>query len=197
MTEPLLLHWKAVSRVNPTRAVTLSGKPWAVSAPSDHRRCVLCSVNPTNSAALWNTPLLRYSSILDGLFHERVTICEADSDCRFYAAMLDAVIASKGESTRAPLRTFADWNSPQPGCMEMDLVAHCGDVNRGSYINSLVLTDIASGWTEAAPGPSRTPAISTPIKRRVNPQSCATWLQSPREGTACFCFPSATAHRSR
>ncbi len=33
----------------------------------------------------------------------------------------------------------------------MDLVAHCGDVNRGSYVNSLVLTDIASGWTEAAP----------------------------------------------
>jgi hypothetical protein len=35
--------------------------------------------------------------------------------------------------------------------MEMDLVAHCGDVNRGSYVNSLVLTDIASGWTECAP----------------------------------------------
>jgi hypothetical protein len=35
--------------------------------------------------------------------------------------------------------------------MEMDLVAHCGDVNRGSYVNSLVLTDIASGWTEGAP----------------------------------------------
>ena len=35
--------------------------------------------------------------------------------------------------------------------MEMDLVAHCGAVNRGSYIHSLVLTDIASGWTEAAP----------------------------------------------
>jgi hypothetical protein len=35
--------------------------------------------------------------------------------------------------------------------MEMDLVAHCGDVNRGSYINSLIITDIASGWTEAAP----------------------------------------------
>jgi len=33
----------------------------------------------------------------------------------------------------------------------MDLVAHCGEVNRGSYVNSLVLTDIASGWTEAAP----------------------------------------------
>jgi hypothetical protein len=49
------------------------------------------------------------------------------------------------------MRTFADWNEPAPGCMEMDLVAHCGPVNRGSYVNSLVLTDIASGWTEAAP----------------------------------------------
>jgi hypothetical protein len=33
--------------------------------------------------------------------------------------------------------------------MDMDLVAHCGDVNRGSYLHSLVLTDIA-GWREAA-----------------------------------------------
>jgi transposase InsO family protein len=52
---------------------------------------------------------------------------------------------------RIRLRTFADWNEPPPGSMEMDLVAHCGDVNRGSYVHSLVLTDIASGWTEAAP----------------------------------------------
>lgn len=52
---------------------------------------------------------------------------------------------------RVPVRTFADWNEPPPGSMEMDLVAHCGDVNSGSYVNSLVLTDIASGWTEAAP----------------------------------------------
>jgi hypothetical protein len=52
---------------------------------------------------------------------------------------------------RVPVRTLADWNEPPPGSMEMDLVAHCGDANRGSYVNSLVLTDIASGWTEAAP----------------------------------------------
>lgn len=30
-------------------------------------------------------------------------------------------------------------------------MAHCGPVNRGSYVHSLVLTSIASGWTEAAP----------------------------------------------
>jgi hypothetical protein len=49
------------------------------------------------------------------------------------------------------MRTFADWNEPLPCCMEMDLVAHCGAVNRGSSVHSLVLTDIASGWTECAP----------------------------------------------
>jgi len=52
---------------------------------------------------------------------------------------------------RIAVRTFADWNEPPPGSMEMDLVAHCGDMNRGSYVHSLVLTDIASGWTECAP----------------------------------------------
>lgn len=52
---------------------------------------------------------------------------------------------------RIAVRTFADWNEPPPGSMEMDLVAHCGDMNRGSFVHSLVLTDIASGWTECAP----------------------------------------------
>jgi hypothetical protein len=52
---------------------------------------------------------------------------------------------------RVPVRTFADWNEPPPGSMEMDCVAHCGDANCGSYVSSLVLTDIASGWTEAVP----------------------------------------------
>jgi hypothetical protein len=52
---------------------------------------------------------------------------------------------------RIPVRTFADWNDPPPGSMEMDLVAHCGESTRGSYVHSLTLTDIASGWTECAP----------------------------------------------
>jgi hypothetical protein len=52
---------------------------------------------------------------------------------------------------KIPVRTFTDWNDPPPGSMEMDLVAHCGEVTRGSYVHSLVLTDIASGWIECAP----------------------------------------------
>ena len=31
----------------------------------------------------------------------------------------------------------------------MDMVAHCGKSVAGSHVHSLVLTDIASGWTEA------------------------------------------------
>jgi len=47
------------------------------------------------------------------------------------------------------IRTFGDWNDPSPGFFEMDMVVHCGKSTIGSYVHSLVLTDIASGWTEA------------------------------------------------
>ncbi|MFJ1606776.1 TOPRIM nucleotidyl transferase/hydrolase domain-containing protein [Streptomyces sp. NPDC088253] len=39
---------------------------------------------------LWDEPVLRYSSVLDGLFHRAVVLAESDGDCRFYAASLDA-----------------------------------------------------------------------------------------------------------
>jgi hypothetical protein len=48
------------------------------------------------------------------------------------------------------VRTFNDWNDPPPGFFEMDMVAHCGKSVAGSHAHSLVITDIASGWTEAA-----------------------------------------------
>jgi len=50
-----------------------------------------------------------------------------------------------------PVRTFDDWDDPPPGFVEADLVAHSGPVTRGSFVQTLVLTDIATGWTESAP----------------------------------------------
>jgi hypothetical protein len=47
------------------------------------------------------------------------------------------------------VRTFGDWHDPAPGYFEMDMVAHCGKSVAGSHVHSLVLTDIATGWTEA------------------------------------------------
>ena len=34
-------------------------------------------------------PLMKYSSVMSGVFHERVIICEADTDCMFYGSLLD------------------------------------------------------------------------------------------------------------
>jgi hypothetical protein len=40
---------------------------------------------------LWSDPLLRYSNMMDGLFHDAVILCEGDADCRYYAAVLDSI----------------------------------------------------------------------------------------------------------
>jgi hypothetical protein len=68
-------------------------------------------------------------------------------------------LVPKGRSTTKPgtllkhkiaIRTFADWNEHEPGFLEIDLVAHCGDNTRGEYINTLDMTDVATGWTVCA-----------------------------------------------
>ncbi|AGY58447.1 ATP-dependent nuclease [Gloeobacter kilaueensis] len=59
-------------------------------------------LNSEKIKELWGDPLLRYSNILDGLFHESVVVCEADADCRFYSAVLDAVTMSSTPETKRP-----------------------------------------------------------------------------------------------
>jgi len=55
-----------------------------------------------------------------------------------------------------PVRTFADWGDPPPGFFEVDMVEHCGGAKTdGHYVHTLVLTDIASGWTECVAMPVR------------------------------------------
>ena len=50
-----------------------------------------------------------------------------------------------------PVRTFDGWDDPAPGFVEADLVAHSGPTAKGSFVQTLTLTDIATGWTECAP----------------------------------------------
>ncbi|MCJ7624072.1 MAG: ISNCY family transposase [Anaerolineaceae bacterium] len=47
-----------------------------------------------------------------------------------------------------PIRTFTEWDDAIPGFVEIDLVAHCGETTAGQYLNTLTVTDIATGWTE-------------------------------------------------
>lgn len=49
------------------------------------------------------------------------------------------------------IRTFEDWNEAKPGFLEVDLVAHCGSDIEGSFLYTLTLTDVATGWTECLP----------------------------------------------
>jgi hypothetical protein len=86
--------------------------------------------------------------------------------CEISAATIDRVLApvragaSGGRLRRnthssavrrsVPIRTFADWNDPVPGYMEADLVAHSGPSASGSFVQTLTLTDVATGWTECA-----------------------------------------------
>jgi hypothetical protein len=51
----------------------------------------------------------------------------------------------------APIRTFNDWNDPPPGFCEIDMAAHGGTSVAGSFIQTLTMTDIATGWTECLP----------------------------------------------
>ena len=49
-----------------------------------------------------------------------------------------------------PVRTFDDWGDPPPGFCEADLVAHGGMSVSGSFIQTLTMVDVATGWTDAS-----------------------------------------------
>lgn len=49
-----------------------------------------------------------------------------------------------------PIRTHADGDDPPPRFFEADLGSHSGPLTSGGFVQTLVLIDIASGWTECA-----------------------------------------------
>lgn len=57
----------------------------------DRNQTIPYQLNPADVRDLWTDVTLRYTNVIDGLFHRLVVIAEADRDCRFYAAALDAV----------------------------------------------------------------------------------------------------------
>jgi len=47
-----------------------------------------------------------------------------------------------------PVRTFTEWDEEQPGFLEIDLVAHCGNTTDGQFLCTLTCTDLCTGWTD-------------------------------------------------
>ena len=70
---------------------------------------------------------------------------ENKSDVAFYHQIRNA------PQKTDPIWTFQDWNEVKPGFLEADLVAHCGTQAEGSFLYTLTLTDVATGWTECLP----------------------------------------------
>jgi energy-coupling factor transporter ATP-binding protein EcfA2 len=54
-------------------------------------------LNSQDIGNIWRDSLLRYSNILNGLFHTKVVICESDSDCRFYSTILSSLYDNTNE----------------------------------------------------------------------------------------------------
>src|ERR1700733_2485568 len=94
------------------------------------------------------------------------------------------VAASGGRRRRAgfysairrevPIRTFNDWNSPPPGFCEVDMVAHGGTSVAGSFIQTLTMVDIATGWTECMPLVTRESGLVVRAMERA--QNLFPWL---------------------
>ena len=73
-----------------------------------------------------------------------------------------------------PIRTFNDWNDPPPGFLEVDMVAHGGASVAGSFIQTLTMVDVATGWTECLPLVQRDGSLVVEALKRA--QSLFPWL---------------------
>ncbi len=47
-----------------------------------------------------------------------------------------------------PIKTFSEWKNSQPGFIQVDMVAHCGERAGGFFLNTLSAVDVATGWFE-------------------------------------------------
>jgi len=124
--------------------------------------------------------------------HGRLQLGKADRDCvlAISAATIDRLlgdvklVASGGKRRRAgfysairrevSIRTFNDWKGPPPGLCEVDMVAHGGTSVAGSFIQTLTMVDVATGWTECLPLVTRDGSLVVEALKRA--QSLFPWL---------------------
>ena len=130
--QALIVLWEASDRVCGKRLKALS--PILVPALERNGHLVLDTVVRPK---LLNTS----AATIDRLLRDIRTVASSRRRRKNPTALRRSVL----------IRTFADWNDPVPGFMEIDLASHSGEVAAGSFAHTLTLTDIASGWTECLP----------------------------------------------
>jgi hypothetical protein len=129
-------------------------------------------------------PALERHGRLTPTREERVQIL-AVSAATIDRMLVDVKVAAAGGRRRrvgfysairreVPIRTFNDWGDPPPGFCEIDMVAHGGTSVAGSFIQTLTITDIATGWTECMPLVARDGSLVVEAMTRA--QSLFPWL---------------------
>ncbi|MGE0289697.1 MAG: hypothetical protein AB7P16_25695 [Bradyrhizobium sp.] len=73
-----------------------------------------------------------------------------------------------------PIRTFNDWHDPPPGFCEVDMVAHGGTSVAASFIPTLTMVDVGTGWTECMPLVTREGDLVVRVMERA--ESLFTWV---------------------
>ena len=165
------LEFVAVTGYHREGAMLSAGEAAGVARPSPPRRRVYNAAVCEALIVLWEASDRicgkRLHPLLPGLVDamERHGPLQLATEVRagiltMSAARLTGVAGREGASRRrkrrssppsaavrqsVPIRTFADWDDPAPGYVEADLVAHSGPVARGSFLQTLVLTDTATG----------------------------------------------------
>ncbi|MET4375029.1 hypothetical protein ABIA99_007762 [Bradyrhizobium sp. LB12.1] len=174
--------------------------PGAVEAARERKRGYGATIKDAMTA-LWEASdrvcgkrlKVMISTLLPALEqHGRLQLGQADRDrvLAISAATIDRLLvdvkiaASGGRRRRAgfysairrevPIRTFNDWNSPPPGFCEVDMVAHGGTSVAGSFIQTLTMVDVATGWTECLPLLTREGSLVVEAINRA--QSLFPWL---------------------
>jgi hypothetical protein len=174
--------------------------PGEVEAPRERRRRYGATIKDALTA-LWEASdrvcgkrlKVMIPTLLPALEqHGRLQLGHVDRDrvLAISAATIDRLLvdvkvaASGGRRRRAgfysairrevPIRTFNDWNSPPPGFCEVDMVAHGGTSVAGSFIQTLTMVDIATGWTECLPLVTRDGSLV--VEAMKHAQSMFPWL---------------------
>ena len=139
---------------------------------------------------LWGNPLLRYSNILSGLFHEKVVVCESDYDCLFYQAIMDAVYEYKREIAPDILFTHCGGKTRIKDvvsalkAVNVPVVAICDfDLINSSQIFKAIVSSFGLNWDTTLSADMKTIYDSMNAKSSTGVDA---WNQIKKTGKAIF-----------
>jgi hypothetical protein len=188
-------------RKHAVRALCASGRGVPTGEPSVRRRRIKYDAIRDALTALWEASdrvcgkrlVVMIPTLLPSLErHGRLQLGESEramvlsvSAATIDRLLGDVKVAAAGGRRRrvgfysairreVPIRTFNDWEDPPPGFCEIDMVAHGGTSVAGSFIQTLTMVDVATGWTECIPLIARDGGLVVEAIKRA--QSLFPWL---------------------